>query len=110
MSLVQGSLYQVLLQGSAPGVCLQAAEIFGFCVSRFRDRAPIPWMETVSQASFCIYLVHLFFLELLVSRGFSAGLLPPLWGVPALTAAVFFLSFLVWLILRRVPVVNRYLI
>lgn len=37
--------------------------------------------ETVSKASFCIYLTHLFFLDFLAGRGLSAGTLPPVWGV-----------------------------
>ena len=66
--------------------------------------------ETVSKASFCIYLTHLFFLDFLAGRGLSAGTLPPVWGVPVLAAAAFGGGFLVWLVLRRVPVVKTYLI
>ncbi len=110
LSLFQGKLYTGFLEGFAPGVCLQAAGLYGFCVSRFHSHPPIRWAETVSRASFCVYLVHLFFLDLLVRRGISAGTLQPLWAAPALAAAVFGAGFLVWLALRRVPVVNRYLI
>ena len=58
----------------------------------FPERAPCgsgPLAETVSRASFCIYLSHLFFLDFLASRGLAAGLLPPLWAVPALALAAF---------------------
>ena len=109
-SVKTGKLYQVFLQGSAPGVCLQAAGLYGFCVSRWQDRDRWPLAETVSKASFCIYLTHLFFLEFLAGRGLAAGLLPPVWAVPLLAAAAFGGGFLVWLILRRVPVVKTYLI
>ena len=71
---------------------------------------PWPLAETVSKASFCIYLTHLFFLDSLAVRGISAGTLPPIWGVPVLVAVAFGGGFLVWLVLRRVPVVNTYLI
>ena len=40
----------------------------------------------------------------------SAVTLPPVWGVPVLAAAAFGGGFLVWLVLRRVPVVKTYLI
>ena len=109
-SVKTGKLYQVFLQGSAPGVCLQAAGLYGFCVSRWQDRDRWPLAETVSKASFCIYLTHLFFLEFLAGRGLAAGLLPPVWAVPLLAAAAFGGGFLVWLILRRVKVVKTYLI
>ena len=52
----------------------------------------------------------LFFLDFLAGRGLSAGTLPPVWGVPVLAAAAFGGGFLVWLVLRRVPVVKTYLI
>lgn len=110
LSLLRGQLYLGFLQGNAPGVCLEAAGLYGWCVSRFSGGAGPRWSKTVSQASFCVYLVHLFFLEELVSRGFSAGAYSPVWAVPALTAAVFAVSLGVWLILRRIPVVNRWLI
>ena len=110
LSLLKGELYLGFLQGNAPGVCLEAAGLYGWCVSRFSGREGTRCTRTISQASFCVYLVHLFFLEELVSRGFSAGAYSPVWAVPALTAAVFAASFGVWLILRRIPVVNRWLI
>ena len=103
-SVKTGALYQVFLQGSAPGVCLQAAGLYGFCAARWQDR------DRWSKASFCIYLTHLFFLDFLAGRGLSAGTLPPVWGVPVLAAAAFGGGFLVWLVLRRVPVVKTYLI
>ena len=100
----------MFLQGSAPGVCLQAAGLYGFCAARWQNRDRWPMAETVSKASFCIYLTHLFFLDFLAGRGLSAGTLPPVWGVPVLAAAAFGGGFLVWLVLRRVPVVKTYLI
>ena len=66
--------------------------------------------ETVSRASFCIYLVHLFFLDFVTGHGVSAGAYPPLWMVPCLTLGCFAFGFAVWLVLRRVPLVNNYLI
>ena len=61
-------------------------------------------------SSFCIYLVHLFFLDYFASHGFAAGIYPPIWAVPALVAALFSAGFAVWLVLRRIPIVNRWLI
>ena len=78
--------------------------------ARFRVQWDAPLAETGSKASFCIYLTHLFFLDSLAVRGISAGTLPPIWGVPVLVAVAFGGGFLVWLVLRRVPVVNTYLI
>lgn len=105
-----GCLADVFLQGCAPGVYLQAAAIYGFFVSALREKKTCPALETVSKASFCIYLVHLFVLDFLNARGIAAGVYPPIWAVPALVAVMFAAGFAVWLVLRRIPVVNRYLI
>ena len=109
-SLQTGALAEVFLQGNAPGVYLQAAGIYGFFVSALHRRGACPVLETVSRASFCIYLVHLFFLDFLTGHGFAAGIYPPIWAVPVLVAVMFAAGFAVWLVLRRIPVVNRYLI
>lgn len=109
-SVKGGALSSIYIQGSAPGVVVQAAGIFGFCVSLLHQKESCLVLETVSKASFCIYLVHLFFLDFLSARGFAAGLYPPVWAVPALVAVMFAAGFAVWLVLRRIPWVNRYLI
>ena len=67
-SLQMGALSELFLQGNAPGVYLQAAGIYGFCVSALHGRKTFPVVETVSRASFCIYLVHLFFLDFLTGQ------------------------------------------
>lgn len=109
-SVRAGALVQTFLQGTAPGVCLQAAGIYGFCVSAFSRRTSWPAVETVSKASFCIYLVHMFLLDYAVFRGISSAVYAPWWSVPVLSGAAFVFGLVVWLILRRIPLVNRYLI
>lgn len=104
------SLYLGLLQGNAPGVCLQAAGLFGLCVSTQSKRPPSRAAAAVSGASFCIYLVHMILMDYLVFRGISSAVYPPIWSVPCLTAASFLFGFAVWLVLRKIPLVNRYLI
>ena len=59
LSARSGELALPLLQGTAPGVCLQAAGIYGFCVSAFSHKDRWPVAETISKASSCVYLVHL---------------------------------------------------
>lgn len=110
ISLAQGTFYQGLLQGTAPGVCMEAVGLYGLCLTAGDRRRECRPARILSDASFCVYLVHLFFLDFLTARGFSAAVLPPIWAAPALAAVIFVLSFAVWLILRRIPVVNRWLI
>ena len=110
LSIRQGQLAEALLQGSSPGVVLEAAGLFGLCVHTH----PKGWAEkvtaTLSKASFCIYLVHLFFLDRLVLAGWYTGTLSPLWSAPAETLFLVLCGFVTWLILRKIPWVNRYLI
>ena len=106
LSLRRGQLYEGFFQGTAPGVCLQAAGVFGLCASALQRRTCCRWTETI----FCIYLVHLFFLDELARRGITAAAYAPAWAVPALAAVLFLAGFLVWLVLRRVPLVKKYLI
>ena len=110
LSLKQGWLCQDLLQGSAPGVTLQAIGIYGACDALCQGRGRLPWAEGISRASFCIFLIHPFFLDLLITRDFHAGAHLPLWIVPVEVAILFCAGFASWLVLRRIPVVNQYLI
>jgi surface polysaccharide O-acyltransferase-like enzyme len=110
MSLNQGALYQLFWEGMSPGVALMAVGLFGMAVSRFRDAKPPGWTERLSRASFCIYLVHIFFLDALVSHSFTVRLLPCLVSIPLTVAAVFLCSCLTYLVLSRIPFVRNYLI
>ena len=105
-----GWFNQLLIQGNALGVYLQAIGIFGLCTTVFSRSEKAPLLKTVSNASFCIYLVHLFVLGLLDVLGCNAATLNPLWSAPIMGAVILLCSFVVWLILKRIPIVNRWLI
>ncbi len=110
LSVRQGQLAEVFLQGASPGILLEAAGLFGLLV----HTNPKGWVEkttaTLSKASFCIYLVHLFFLDRLVLAGWYTGTLSPVWSAPVETLFLVLCGFVTWLILKRIPWVNRYLI
>lgn len=110
MSARQGWLYEGFLEGMSPGVALMAAGLFGAVTVRCRGGRRVPAAERLSRASFCIYLVHVFFLYTLTGLGFTVALLPCAVSVPLLAAAVFACSYAVYLVLSRVPVVRTYLI
>ena len=85
--------------------------IFGLCLSVKQPRAVLRRIaEYGSKASFCIYLVHVFFIYIFSRLGVSAGLLPPLIGVPLLALAYLACSTAVYFVLSRIPIVNRWLI
>lgn len=101
-----GALYEGFLGGNHLAVCLLAVGIYALC----RGAQPGKWAAFVSKGSFCVYLSHMFFLYLFKKLSFTAISLPPLAGVPLLTAAVLGCSLLLYLILSRIPFVNRWLI
>lgn len=105
-----GALRTQYLEGMSIGVAVMACGIF-MTLSRLslKDRAARV-CSAVSNASFCIYLVHMFFVYFLRHFGLSGALSPRLLTIPAVAALVFAGSFAVWLVLRRIPVVNRWLI
>ena len=71
------------------------------------NRPPRP-VQFLSAASFCVYLVHPFFQSLTVRTPLAA--LPPWWGIPLHAAVLLALSLAAYLVLRRIPTVNRWLI
>ena len=60
------------------------------------------------RASFCVYLIHPFFQWLARQSFFEA--LPPLWSIPLQALLLLGLSLCAYLVLCRIPVVNRWLI
>ena len=110
LSLRRGELCWTLLQGNAPGVVLEAAGLFGLCLYGKPGARGRAVTTALSKASFCIYLVHLFFLDLLMKAGYYTGALDPVWSAPAETVVLVACGFVTWLVLRKVPLVKRYLI
>ena len=89
---------------------LEAAGLFGLCLYGKPGARGRAVTTALSKASFCIYLVHLFFLDLLMKAGYYTGALDPVWSAPAETAVLVACGFVTWLVLRKVPLVKRYLI
>lgn len=72
----------------------------GSCASRV--------VALVGTASFGVYLIHPFFLELLSAAGITTDVLPALVSVALLTIAIFLPSFALAWVLGRIPRVGRY--
>lgn len=112
VSMTQGRLYQDFLDGFTPGVALMAIGAYG-CVSALfgeRDAASMPKIVWLSKASFCVYLVHHFFVMLLRTYLYTAYQHLCILVIPAQAAVVFGLSILTYLLLRKIPWVKDHLI
>jgi surface polysaccharide O-acyltransferase-like enzyme len=68
-------------------------------------------VQTISKAGFGIYLIHLIVLGLFLDGDFgfkfTAFTLQPIYSVPILAAMVFGLSFLIIIVLQKIPVLRE---
>lgn len=112
VSFRQKMLYQHLWEGMSVGVCLLAVGIYSTCMAV--KRTPSQRVQSIlaqcSKGSFCVYLVHVFFITLFNRAGFTVNLLPCLISIPLIIAANGVCSGLVYRLLSRVPGVNKWLI
>ena len=69
-------------------------------------RASVSIIRTLSAASYGIYLIHPFWLEVFFKLGFSARWVHPLLGIPAMTLAAFAVSTLTTMLLARIPLLR----
>lgn len=110
LSLRDGQLNQVLLEGASPGTALLAAGICGWVFSARREHSSPPVLRALSRSSFCVYLVHLLPCWELRQLGLSAVSGPCLLFIPLTAAAVLACSLAVWAVLRRIPLIKSWLI
>lgn len=108
-SFQAGTLDLFYLEGFGFFVLLMAAGMFRLCqwVSGRWSHTPGA-VRLLSGASFCVYLVHPLFQYLVVPDRFLS--MAVYWSVPLQAAVLLALSLAVYGVLRRVPVVNRWLI
>lgn len=110
LTMTHGELYALFLEGMTPGVCLLAIGIFGLLIGRQYGAKTCAAAYRLSKASFCIYLVHVLFNHLFRKCGLTVAVLPCAASIPLLVLLNLALSYAVYLVLSRIPVVNRYLI
>ncbi|MEY8389262.1 acyltransferase family protein [Oscillospiraceae bacterium 38-13] len=107
-SAAAGRLEEHFLEGMGVGVLLEAVGIWGLCASLpdRRRRAA----ESLSRASFCVFLTHVFFLQLFARHGLRAAEGPALVTVPLVAALVLLCGWGAYGVLSRIPGVRRWLI
>ena len=110
-SLKEGALVDIFLEGWSPGPMLMAAGLFGLLLGvKTWPNKRLKFTGRLSKASFCIYLVHVFFLYTLRDLGITASAGLPLLSVPGTALLILALSWLVYEVLRHIPMVKTYLI
>ena len=110
-SVRDGSLNLTFAGGMSVGIAMKAIGIFSFVDSfKPRDGRAMRAVTWFSKASFCIYLVHIFFHLGFLSVGFDATCMPPLLSIPLMTVANILCCLVVYAVLSHIPVVKKWLV
>ncbi len=110
LSLKSNALNEIFLQGTSIGVCLLSVGIFAISSFVKCENVMKKAVTCLSKASFCIYLSHMFVLYLFTHIGLTVSVLSPILSVPLISAAVLFVSFIIYIVLSKIPVLRNWII
>ncbi len=111
-SLKLGYFSDEFINGNSLGVCFLAIGVFGICC-RFEAKIgekSKAFLEFMSKASFCIYLVHPFAMYCFYGLGINVFILPAILSIPLLSVLVVVVSVAIYLVLSCTPFVKKWLI
>lgn len=112
MSLYTGAFYAGFLEGMTVGPALLAVGEFGIFLhasGHLRGNGAVA-ISHLSKASFCIYLVHIFVLNLFTHFGMTAHAFLPVFSIPLVSLCNLGISLCGYFVLSKIPVVKRWLI
>ena len=98
----------ILLDGFSPAAILMGVAVFRIAQTLAEGRSLPSFISFLSRGSFCVYLTHPFFQLVTRERFWEA--LPPLWGTPFQAVLLLVLSLAAYWVLRKIPLVSRWLI
>ena len=107
-STAEKNLNIILLDGFSPAAILMGVAVFRIAQTLAEGRSLPSFISFLSRGSFCVYLIHPFFQLVTRERFWEA--LPPLWGTPLQAALLLVLSLAAYWVLRKIPLVSRWLI
>lgn len=113
ISQMKGKDYTGLFTYSMPNMVAGSAAVFVFFknrVSKLRLQRFKGAIVTLSGCTFGIYLTHMYAIDFFEDIGFDNSLFHALFSVPALAFCAFVLSFALTFVLRRIPVLNKYVL
>ncbi len=115
LSVHEGAGNQLFYQNTSPNVVIMAVAMMVYGKNRFASLSfGSKWdkrIETCSGITFAVYLVHDFLIIPFEHGlyGFTPTTYNPVWMVPLLAVAVFTLSFVPAYLIRKIPLINRYI-
>lgn len=98
----------ILLDGFSPAAILMGVAVFRIAQTLAEGRSLPSFISFLSRGSFCVYLIHPFFQLVTRERFWEA--LSPLWGTPFQAVLLLVLSLAAYWVLRKIPLVSRWLI
>ncbi len=105
-----GYLYEHFLSGMGAGACFLAVGIFSLVnrvkISGEGTKNAVSWL---SKSTFLIYLVHMLVMYELKRHGFMAGA-PVILQIPVIALTDMGISIIIYLILSKIPVINKWII
>lgn len=111
IALTTGTLSNIFLEGMSPGPMLMAFGLFGLTANRRQWPAFAEKLSArLARSSFCIYLAHIFVIELESPLIKAAGSNLSMVTIPLSVLAVIIPCCLCWEVLRRIPLVKTWLI
>ena len=105
MSQVKNYSCQLFLEGMYPNIFLMAVAIFNF--SKYHNFKHEKIYVNISKSSFLIYLIHDFYNIVFRSIGLSIDIIPAVFSIPLLVIINFVLSYITYLIAKRIPLLNK---
>ncbi len=110
LSVKAGSLNEMFLQGTSVGVCIMAIGIFSLARYIKPGDKMKKCISYISDASFCIYLTHMFVLYIMEKFGVTAFILPSAVSIPLLAIATICVCTGVYTVISKIPVINKWII
>ena len=112
LSQQRGTLAQTFYNYDSPNIALMSVAVFVFfryVLGVSEERSRRQRMSGAAQVSFGVYLVHLFFIQILRHFGITALSFNPFLSVPVLTLVILLASFAVAWLLSKIPLLGKYL-
>lgn len=107
-SFYADTLVTKYFEGMSIGVSIIAVGAFGLCSLEF-PLAGTRFVRNLSRASFCVYLVHVFFISILQGLGVMA-VSPFLLTILLVSFLNVMLSYGVYVVLNRIPIIRDWII
>jgi surface polysaccharide O-acyltransferase-like enzyme len=114
-STASKTVIDMFLEGTAPNIAVMATALFLLVKNLHSKSSNIIGRRTkitryISKASFCIYLVHVFFIIVFRDMNYFNPIVGTIYSIPIFVLLTLVLSLGVYFVLSKIPVVNRYLI